>query len=67
MSEWHWHGWSRGDNIALYIGRLPGRKSICLYTVEGSVLRTHAFFKNEEDAKEVLQLLDHLIGGEDRE
>ncbi len=60
MSSNDWHGWSV-EGCAVHVGPLPGRKSICLYTVEGSVLRTLAFFRDEEDAQRALTALDRLI------
>ena len=62
MSESEWHGWARrGDNVALHIGELPGRKSVCLYEIDGSVIRTLAFFKDVDKARRALQLLDRLV------
>lgn len=51
------------DNQNLYVGRLPGRKSICLYQLNGngSELITRAFFSKEEDALAVMSFLYGLI------
>lgn len=63
-----WHGWSRGEQytgVALHIGPLPGRKSICLYTMDyrdGAVLYVHAYFRSEEEARRALDTLDNLVG-----
>ncbi len=46
--------------MTYHIGELPGRKQVTLYTVEGSVIRTVAFFKKEEDAREFMQFMDRL-------
>lgn len=54
-----WHGWAV-QGKALHVGSLPGRKQICLYFHEGSRIRTVAFFKTDEQAREVLQWLDTL-------
>lgn len=57
-----WHGWSReGSALALHVGPLPGRKSICLYSIDGSVIRTHAFFRDEQSAREAMGVLESLI------
>lgn len=61
-----WHGWARSDDLrekgeALHIGPLPGRKSVCLYVIKGSVLTPLAYFRNEEAAERALALLDRLV------
>lgn len=49
-----------GDK-ALYIGQLPGRKSIALAAVEGSVIHRLCYFKTEADAERFkATLLDML-------
>ncbi len=66
MSDWH--GWSRSRGLngrALHIGPLPGRKSICLYTMDyrdGAIMRVHAYFRNEDEARDALATLDEIIG-----
>lgn len=59
-------GWSRkmayGKTPTLFIGKLPGRKSYCLYTQDGSVVEPRAYFRTEKDAAEVYDLLELLIG-----
>lgn len=67
MSEWH--GWSRGQKPytgkALHVGPLPGRKSIALYTMDytdGAVMRVHAYFRNEDEARDALETLEYLLG-----
>ena len=63
-----WHGWSRRTGYtgrSLHIGPLPGRKSICLYTMDytnGAVMYVHAYFRNEDEARRALETLDGLIG-----
>ncbi len=65
--EEEWHGWSRHTKHkgrALHIGPLPGRKSICLYTMDytdGAVMKVHAYFRNEKEAKEALATLEYLL------
>lgn len=56
----YWHGWSRGK-AALHIGPLPGRKSICLYSINGSVMKVHAYFRSKDEAWAALELLDELM------
>jgi len=57
------HGWAaRSGGPALHIGELPGRKSVCLYTIEAGVIRTHAFFKSSDDAERVVAIIDRLTG-----
>lgn len=58
-----WHGWGRGRGPALHIGELPGRKSVCLYTISDGAIRTHAFFKNAHQAQKVMALIDSLVFG----
>ncbi len=62
-----WYGWSR-DGLykgkTLHIGPLPGRKSICLYTMDytdGAIMKIHAYFRNEKEAKEALATLEYLL------
>lgn len=64
MSAPDWHGWStrHGD---IHVGNLPGRKSICLYTVErppggGAVMHVLAYFRTAPDAQRCLAYLDAL-------
>jgi hypothetical protein len=61
-----WHGWQIPDVGAIHIGPLPQRKSVCLYVMEypaggGAVMRTLAFFRNEEDAASALKFLDAAV------
>jgi hypothetical protein len=60
--ESEWHGWSKGDLGALHVGPLPGRKSICVYTVQGTILRVHAYARSEDEARDLLKFLDLLLG-----
>lgn len=48
---------------ALGIGRMPGRKQICLYLREGSRLTPVAFFRDDVHADEVKRWLA-MLGGE---
>lgn len=52
-----WHGW-RVRGMALHVGPLPGRKSICLYRLDGSVIDVLAYFKSEQQARKCLEFLD---------
>lgn len=46
----------------MHIGRLPGRKSIALYTIDrGHVMYVHAYFRNDEEAERAMETLDHLM------
>lgn len=63
-----WHGWSRSAEpyrgVALHVGPLPGRKSICLYSMDyrdGAVMSVHAYFRSEEEARRALAVLDELM------
>ena len=60
--RWTWHGWSN-LKVSLHIGRLPNRKSICLYSQRGSVVNCHAYFRSEHEALLALGVLDELLGG----
>lgn len=46
---------------SLYVGELPGLKSVCLYEIDGTVLRTLAFFRDHDDARRAMELLEALI------
>jgi hypothetical protein len=63
MDEVEWHGWGLADKSvpALHIGRLPGRKSVCLYMQHNGVIDTLAFFRDETTAKQALIILDQLM------
>lgn len=58
-----WHGWSCDPDRseALHIGPLPGRKSICLYSMVGSVMSVHAYFRSVGEARAALAILDRLL------
>ena len=45
---------------ALHVGYLPGRKSPCLYEIDGSVVRSLAFFRSHDDAERAHRLLEHV-------
>lgn len=62
MSANEWWGWYVGDSPALHIGRLPGRKSVCLYRIDGSELLPLAYFRSEEAARIALSMIDELAG-----
>lgn len=53
-----WHGWKIGERGTLHVGPLPGRRSICVYLIEGSVMRTVAFARDEDDARRLVSFLD---------
>lgn len=59
-----WHGWrikADGVTFTIAVGPLPMRKSICLYSMNGSVMDVHAYFRSEEHARTFLALLDEAI------
>ncbi len=66
MSDWHGWGFSN-EKTALHIGKLPNRKQVCLYIIEGSVLEPLAYFRTEESARRALALIEHLLGFGGRE
>lgn len=45
---------------ALHIGKLPGRKRIALYIVDGSVLTPLAYFRDQEAAETAFALIGRL-------
>ena len=55
-----WHGYSIGK-LSLYVGPLPGRKKIALYSVEAGTLTILAFFQTEEAASVALRALGDLL------
>lgn len=65
------HGYKtvpKGENetcIALHIGRIPSRKSLCLYLSEQNKFMAQctplAYFRNEEDAATCQRVLDLMI------
>lgn len=57
-----WHGWGMPPgNQALHIGPVPGRKSVCLYAMDGSVMWTLAYFRDEEEAQRAMAIIDKLV------
>jgi len=60
------YGQNNNDNKAIYIGNLPGRKQVCLYTTVGGMLEVLAFFKTHELAQKALDWLDRLAIGDTR-
>ena len=58
-------GLQLGDK-SLNVGHVPGRKNPQLYFLDGSVLRTVAFFRSEEDAIEVRDFLFRLAGSHEK-
>lgn len=56
--------WPDAKERAIYIGNLPGRKQVCLYTVDDNVLNVLAYFKTHEKAQEALDWLDYLASTE---
>lgn len=61
MSTPEWHGWTVAG-MTVHVGPLPGRKSICLYRVDRSVIRPLAYFPGQAQAQECLLFLDALAG-----
>lgn len=58
-----WHGWKKG-RVTVHVGPLPGRKTIALYSAIGSVIHTHAYFRNETEASIFLAVLGYMAAGE---
>jgi hypothetical protein len=55
------HGWGPPSmQGSIHVGELPGRKQLCLYEEEGSIIRVLAFFKTPEQAQKTLDYLDAL-------
>lgn len=44
----------------VYIGQMPGRKRLCLCVIEGSVIYTSAYFRNEEEAERFINALRQI-------
>lgn len=64
-----WHGWSRSKlpykGEALHVGPLPGRKSICVYSIDytkGAKMNVHAYCRSVEEGEALLGVLDRLVG-----
>ena len=49
------------DDKAIYIGNLPGRKQVCLYTTDRGLLEVLSYFKTHELAQKALDWLDRLV------
>jgi hypothetical protein len=65
MSTRKWQGWRRpGSNITLHIGPLPTRKAIALYSMVGSVMYVHAYFRDETEARRALSVIEFITGGD---
>lgn len=61
MNGDEWHGWSK-DGMTAHVGRLPGRKSVCLYRLDGSVIEPLAYFPDADKARKCMQFIDALAG-----
>lgn len=55
-----WHGYKIGER-SLNVGKLWGRKRICLYEVNGSIVTPLAYFLDEESAKIALDMIDAIM------
>jgi hypothetical protein len=62
MSETKFHGWSRGFTN-LYIGHIPSRKRIAMYTEHCGSVYVLGWFVSEEAAREALAAIDVFTGG----
>ena len=60
-----WHGWSYHEGgpeaKAVYVGELPDRKSIALYTQEGAQCRVLAYFQDAEAAEKFMRWFDAFV------
>jgi hypothetical protein len=45
------------DGRKIYVGLLPGRKSICLYTIRGCNVEALAWFPSETQAAEFCRIM----------
>jgi hypothetical protein len=50
-----------GLTITYGVNKLPGRKRFCLYRTIGTVCTPLAYFKNDNDAKDFLELFNSLV------
>ena len=58
----HLHGFrDQNTNDVIYIGKLPGRRQIAVYTVYGSSYFVLAFCKTEDAAQRLHVLLDMMM------
>lgn len=71
-----WHGWSRGESTNLYVGHLPTRKQVAVYTITrhpwvddetgrhytGAAVKVLAWCRTEEDAQVLMNLMSGLLG-----
>lgn len=49
-----------GKNKSLGVGRLPNRKSLAMYVIDGSVISPLAYFKSDEDGEEAADLIKQI-------
>ena len=58
--QWAFH--SRDGRVfpQIYIGRLPGRKQMCLTLIQNSGFKPIAYFRQVEDAEYMIELLNLL-------
>jgi hypothetical protein len=62
MTDFIGHGWRVGSK-ALHVGKLPDRKQVALYLDFGGSFHPLAYFRNEQDAQDCLDMLDKIGGG----
>ncbi len=55
-----WHGYQRGG-VGLHVGHVPGRKQVALYRTVGTTAVVLAYFRTEDAARSMLNVLDHLV------
>jgi hypothetical protein len=60
MKKFLGHGYRLNASSAVFVGHIPGRKSVALYAVEGSVLEALAYFPTQEQARKALRMIDKL-------
>ena len=61
--EFSGHGWKLPGGKTICVGRLPERKQVALYFSYGAECWPVAYFRNDADAREVLDALDKLATG----
>lgn len=63
MTSFTGAGWSDSDfmpRVTLYVGHLPGRRSVAVYIVRGSVMEVVAYCRSEDAARSLIAALERL-------
>lgn len=59
MSAFEGAGWRVGAT-SLYVGRVPYRRGVAVYTVDGNVVRVLAYCRSEAEATRLIAVVDTL-------